>query len=282
MDYKEKVDRSLEFIHNNISERLTTEIISKHVYLSRFHFHRIFHSLTGESMMDYVNKYRIEKAGDELVNTDSRIVDTALKYGFCSQEHFTNSFRKYYGITPGEYRRNGVIIHHLPLSLYEKRDYTDIIDPEPVIVGFPSVLIAGMSAHCSFSNVLPRAIALWKQLNEKIDRIPGPVTNRVAFGIFSLPDNDENREQLEYTAGIQVSGKRDLPREFRYSSLPASDYAVFRCHGQIERIEEAYDFIYGRWLSGSGYELSCNVQVERYYEKNPENGEVFDICIPVR
>ena len=165
MDYIGKVEQSLDFIHRNISEDLTIDSISQHIFLSKFHFHRIFHSLTGESIMDYVRKYRLEISSDELIASESRIVDIALKNGFSSQEHFMHLFKKYYGITPGEFRKNGVSIHFLPRKLNpQKPNVADLLDQEPLIREISRFTIAGVSVLCNYQNFYSRAAAAWKKL----------------------------------------------------------------------------------------------------------------------
>jgi AraC-like DNA-binding protein len=105
MAYDDKIHESLDFIEKNLTNTIRLEELSNIVYLSKYHYHRLFHALTGDSVKRYISKRRMAEAARELATTPSRILDIALKYQFGSQEAFTRAFKRLYGMAPGEYRR---------------------------------------------------------------------------------------------------------------------------------------------------------------------------------
>ncbi|CAB1245588.1 Transposon Tn10 TetD protein [Clostridiaceae bacterium BL-3] len=106
MNYNACIRKSIEYINNNLDKKIGLEDIAGKVFLSKFHFHRIFHAATGKSVAEYIRRRRLEKAARELVNTDSKIVNIALKYQFSSQESFTRAFKKLYGVPPRKFRKD--------------------------------------------------------------------------------------------------------------------------------------------------------------------------------
>ncbi len=70
-------------------------------YLSRF-----FKEQTGENLIDFVNKRRIDKVKDQLTSTDDAIQNIAEQCGFASSQSLLRVFKKYEGITPGQYRQS--------------------------------------------------------------------------------------------------------------------------------------------------------------------------------
>lgn len=97
--------RSIEIIEENIREKLTVEILADSVHFSKFHYQRLFREAVGDSVMAYVNRRRLTLAAEELVKTDSTVLEIALKYGYDSQAGFARSFKSHMGVTPGEYRK---------------------------------------------------------------------------------------------------------------------------------------------------------------------------------
>lgn len=105
MDYQSKVWDSLQYIEENLNGKIDLEELAKRVHLSKYHFHRIFHKISGESVTRYITKRRLEKAAEELARTERPIIDIALESQYGSQESFSRAFLKMHGLTPGKYRR---------------------------------------------------------------------------------------------------------------------------------------------------------------------------------
>jgi AraC-like DNA-binding protein len=105
MENEQKIRESLDYIEQNLAGELKLEDLAGTVYLSKYHYHRLFHRLTGESVKQYINKRRMAEAASDLMQTDIRILDIAIKYQYGSQEAFTRAFKRLYGMPPAEYRR---------------------------------------------------------------------------------------------------------------------------------------------------------------------------------
>ena len=74
MEYFEIVFKAIEDIENNITEKINVDSISSVCCMSPFHFHRIFKSLTGYSIMAYVRKRKLHEACKELIQTNKKII----------------------------------------------------------------------------------------------------------------------------------------------------------------------------------------------------------------
>ena len=116
MNYDACIKKSIEYIENNLSKKIELKELADKVFLSKYHFHRIFHAVVGEPVAEYIRKKRLEEAANELLNTDHKIIDIALKYQFSNQESFTKAFKKLYGIPPKEFRKNRVNLTLLTLK----------------------------------------------------------------------------------------------------------------------------------------------------------------------
>ncbi|GAF64796.1 putative DNA-binding protein [Bacillus sp. TS-2] len=105
MKYEKAINESITFIEGNLEKELTVDIIAKHVGYSKYHFHRIFQGIIGESIMDYIRSRRLTNAAKMLLFSEEKIIDIAIYFGFESQEAFTRAFQRMYHLPPGKYRK---------------------------------------------------------------------------------------------------------------------------------------------------------------------------------
>lgn len=110
MDYSEQIQASIAYIENNLTERILLENLAKQTFISKYYYHRLFHQFTGETVMSFIRKRRLTKAAKELMESDIKIVDVALKYQFGSQETFSRAFKRMFEASPGEFRRANISI----------------------------------------------------------------------------------------------------------------------------------------------------------------------------
>jgi len=104
------IKKSIEYIEDNLDNKIELKELADKAFLSKYHFHRVFHSVVGEPVAEYIRKRRLKEAASELITTDNKIVDIALKYQFSSQEAFTKAFKRIYGVPPREFRTSKVMI----------------------------------------------------------------------------------------------------------------------------------------------------------------------------
>lgn len=92
------------YIQHHISETITAEAISKHLYLSRPYLSAKFKEETGMSLTDFVLKEKTEEAKRFLCYSEKSLLNISNYLGFSSQSHFSRVFKKYSGYSPSEYR----------------------------------------------------------------------------------------------------------------------------------------------------------------------------------
>lgn len=104
--YTSSVNKALQFIDENLDTNLSLETISKVACFSPFHFHRIFKAITQEALNAYINRKRVEKVASILMHKpEVSIAELSLLFGFNSNSSLTRAFKKYYSISPSEFRK---------------------------------------------------------------------------------------------------------------------------------------------------------------------------------
>lgn len=92
--------RAVEFIHANLSEKLTLSEIAAVEHLSPFHFSRLFKQAYGVPPHQYVIQLRIERAGELLKNPRLTVSEVAAEVGFADHSHLSRHFKRMMGTTP--------------------------------------------------------------------------------------------------------------------------------------------------------------------------------------
>ena len=103
----QRIQRSLDHIHNHLDETLTVESLAEKSCWSRWQFQRVFNHFTGLTVAQYIRELRLSKAAEFLLTSKQKQLDIALICGFDSEVSFSRSFRQMFGCTPGHYRRRG-------------------------------------------------------------------------------------------------------------------------------------------------------------------------------
>lgn len=95
----------LDYIDANYSQDISLEQLAKAASMSPKYFCRFFRQMTHRTPMDYLNYQRIEHACYALSTGDAAVTEVAYSCGFNDLSYFIKTFRKYKGVTPGQYRR---------------------------------------------------------------------------------------------------------------------------------------------------------------------------------
>lgn len=98
------VERAKEFIHANWSQGVTLSQLAETTGLSRYYFLRMFSQVVGIPPHAYLESVRLSHA-KQLIKVGLPLHDVAYAAGFSDQSHFTNRFKQFLGITPGQYAK---------------------------------------------------------------------------------------------------------------------------------------------------------------------------------
>lgn len=103
--YSKYVRKAMEYINSHYSEKITLEILAEYTKISTFYLSKQLKKETGLSLMNNVNKIRIERSKFFLKDINLSILDIAHKVGFTYQNHFAAIFKKFTGSSPTEFRK---------------------------------------------------------------------------------------------------------------------------------------------------------------------------------
>ncbi len=98
------VRSALDYMRNHCTEHISLSDVAEGVYVSQWHLSKLINKHTNQSFFDLLGSMRIEKAKQLLQDPAMRIHEVAEQVGYSDVAHFSKSFKKITGKTPGEYR----------------------------------------------------------------------------------------------------------------------------------------------------------------------------------
>lgn len=287
MAWVESLQKAIDFIEEHLMEELSIEDISKQANSSAFHFQRTFSILTDTNVAEYIRRRRLTLAAKELITTNHKIIDIALRYGYDSPEAFTKAFRKQHGVTPSEARKfigNLKSYNRLVIQVSLK-------GAEPVqfnIVEKTSFQIIGVKKEFSFLNdqqqqEIPK---MWEEVNANgtSDQLYELNNGHIkgVLGVCTMDQNQKEKNLLDYWVATEFEG--EVPKQFQHREIPASKWAVFGVTGAMPHaMQKAWKQIFSEWFPSSGYTHAGIPEFEVYPEGNPFSEDYYtEIWIPVK
>lgn len=288
--YYQRVKQAVRFIELNLKHDLSVERISDQACFSKYYFIRLFMSVTGDTVGEYVRKRRITRSAEDLITTGKSILSIAIDYRFESQEAYTRSFKNVYHTTPARYRKRG--IHQLAFRKNELSDgriehLKKGISREPQIVQVEAKKLVGIFTFTSLANNNIRE--LWLNFLPRISEIK----NIIDTGRYGIHPYDCEAKAEDYSehftfkkwAAVQVSCYEYIPSGLGRYDLQAGKYAKFTHKGGTKGFQMSMDYVYGTWLPASGYQLDARDDFEHYGERfyGPEHPDSeIDMYIPIK
>lgn len=99
-----KIAQALSYINENLAKELTVDILAEQVYLSRYHFMRLFKAQTGSTVHAYIRQKRLLYAA-RLIREGMSAARAALESGFGDYSAFHRAFRESFGMNPGQLKK---------------------------------------------------------------------------------------------------------------------------------------------------------------------------------
>ena len=105
----ERIQKAVEYIRANYQKDLNMAMVSNYVSMNYSLFSVTFKEYTGVNFVNFLKDIRMEQAKKLLTQTDEKIVDISRMVGYENEKYFMKTFRTVCGVSPSEYRKNGLI-----------------------------------------------------------------------------------------------------------------------------------------------------------------------------
>lgn len=268
MDYLGVISRSIEYIENNIMEELTLEEIAKKSFLSPFHFHRIFSAFTGFSVMEYIRKRKLNIAVLSLKHNKKTILETAIEFGYGSNESFSRAVQKEFGCNPSEIKRNNNTkaefnklrlwgIRYTKEHGLKKLNYEIVHTNEMHIVGYTKRLT--LSDGENYIEIPKIKKVLFDNINNIQNKKYNNLNRQIGIALTGPMDlKNPFNNRFIYFRGFEIDGNTTLPDGFEIKIIPPSYCGKFYAGKTIKEHSDTLDYVYGIWLHENNFELAEN------------------------
>ncbi len=243
LDYGRRIARVHEHVAAHLDAVLDLDELAAVAFLSRWHFHRVYREMTGETVAETVRRLRLHRAAVDLVQGDAPLIRIARRAGYGSLPAFGRAFAAAYGLPPGAYRLRAQL--HPPLP---HRIESEIAMYDVTIDTFPGVALAALGHHGDYMRVgrTFKQVVAWADAR-------GLDGHRLrSFGIYYQDPESVPVEELRADAGLVVPPGTTLDGEVRAVEIPAGRCASVVYKGPYADLERPYRFLYRDWLATSG------------------------------
>lgn len=294
MEWIVAMQRAITYMEEHIMEEINYEDVAKQVHTSSYEFHRAFSFLTGMTANAYIRNRRLSLAGREIVETNAKITDIALKYGYETPESFTKAFTRFHGIAPKFAREKSaklLLFNPLVIKIIveggKSMDYRIVQTEEQKFIA----LVRSFRNEIINDEENRDIPDFWGECHDKnlVEAIRNlrPEGKRDLYGLCSPTKQGEGT--FEYGIGVLIDGATS---EFDTAEMEKAGYSiwdvkpgtyvVFDCIGEDgDCIGDTWSKFYREFLPQMGYESEAETDYEIYFE-NGRSGLFCELWIPVR
>ncbi|WP_127791869.1 GyrI-like domain-containing protein [Agromyces sp. LHK192] len=257
---------------------------------TEYHLRRMFSSLAGMPLSEYVRRRRMTLAAADLIGGASErdLLDIAVRHGYGSTEAFNRAFRAVHGVSPADVRRNGGPLRaqpHLRFRLTVEGNSpmdTRITDrPSFRLIGHAArvpLIHEGVNPHIQ-AHVAALPASEHARLKELGDTEPAGLL-QVSADVD--PDYAEGSE-LTYLHGVAVRAEASVPDDLDVIDVDAGEWAVFQAEGAYPQVlQETWAATATDWFPSNPWRLREGPSIVAVLDRAPDfSTATCELWLPV-
>ncbi len=315
--YIARINQVIDYIEAHLEGELTLEGLARVASFSPYHFHRLFKYFMGETLNNFIQRLRLEKAAAHLVKFKGKsITDIAFDSGFSGSSSFARAFRDYFEMSASQYRekfqntqKDGINdLKNHPGEEFARSAgdfkitscFIDNISGNPtwkISLKQGKDIMVEVKEMPEMEVAYVRYIGPYKGDTDLFDglfsrlfkwAIPRGLHKSAETKILSVYHDDPgitDDENLRVSVCITIPPGTNVDGEMGKMIVPGGTFAVghFKLNG--DQFEEAWTTLMAGWLPESGYQPDngfCYELCLNDPKGHPEQKHIVDICVPVK
>jgi AraC family transcriptional regulator len=278
LDWNIRLNRALDYIEENLSNEIDFDYAAKLAFCSRNDLSNMFFIVTGIQLSEYIRRRRLSLAALELQNSDEKIINISMKYGYSSPTAFNRAFQNQHKVSP-QYARSRKIF----LNSYPRITFRIILNGEIKMKcridkkeAFKVVGVKKTFRNDMVENLITH---FWRDLPQETFEKIIKQSNGEPKGLLGLCANFDGEHTFDYY--IAASTKNSEVQDLDQINIPEATWAIFEAEGTIS---ELINRIWQEWFPSSGYRRADNSipDVEVYFDYDfPKESYTYELWYPV-
>ncbi|WP_169582588.1 AraC family transcriptional regulator [Microbacterium thalassium] len=269
------LNRLVEYVDARLTDDIDIAVLARDLATTEYHLRRMFSSLAGMPLSDYIRRRRMTVAATDLVG-DGELLDIAVRYGYGSTEAFGRAFRAVHGVAPGDVRRDGGPLRAQP-QLRFRLTVEGSTPMETHIVERPAFRLVGHAARVPLvhEGVNPHIQAHIAALPLEEHARLKALSSAEPGGLLQVsadvdPDYTEGSE-LTYLHGVAVAESAATPPDLDVIEVPAGAWAAFRVSGDYPAaLQQAWAATATDWFPSNPWRLRPGPSMVAVVDRSPD------------
>ncbi|MFD0715654.1 effector binding domain-containing protein [Paenibacillus sp. GCM10027626] len=279
MDWLARMNRAMDYIETNLFGEIELTEVARKACCSSYQFQRMFSFITNVTLAEYIRRRRLTLAAIELQNSDAKVIDIALKYGYESPVSFARAFQLLHGVNPAMARQEGIALKAYPRLSFlisikgaEAMNYRIETKENFQVFGVEGVF------QTNGGGETPNTPAeFWQQChaNGEVERLAanaGDLPSFISQDLYKVHAVCSYKKTGDDTFPYMLCAfKSESSKTNGYTAImiPAHTWAIFPSDPFTwdkfdETIEMLYRRFFSEWLPTAGYEQVDGMEFEIY------------------
>lgn len=281
------LNRTVEAVDAHLGEELDVAAIAREFGSTEYHLRRMFSSLAGMPLSEYIRRRRMTVAAADLRGDDD-LLAIAVRYGYGSTEAFGRAFRAVHGASPADVRRDGGPLRSQPqlrfrLTVEGDTPMDTRITDRPAfrLVGHAArvpLIYEGVNPHIQ-AHIASIPVEEHARLKQFGDAEPGGILQVTA----DIEPDDPEGSELTYLHGVALRSDTPVPDDLDAIDVAAGEWAVFRTEGEYPAaLQATWAATATDWFPSNPWRLRPGPSIVAVLERSDDfTTAVCELWLPV-
>lgn len=280
-----ELNGAMRAIEEHLTEDLDVVALARSLATTEYHLRRMFSSLAGMPLSEYVRRRRMTVAAQDLLTGDDDLLTVAVRYGYGSTEAFGRAFRSVHGAGPADVRRDGGPLRsQTPLRFHLTVEGSTPMDTR--ILDRPAFRLAGHATRVPLlhegenPHIREFVTAIAPEEHARLTSLSRGEPGGLLQVMADVDPDAREGSELTYLHGVVTDDPAD---DLDVIEVPASTWAVFRMAGPYPRqLQETWAATATEWFPSHPWRLAPGPSIVAVLERAADfSTAICELWLPI-